>query len=77
MRRRCSARARAASCVAGDPAELGRLADRGVDLFVIGSAGGDRISIAAAEAELEIELADAERAWRSLPDLVEDPAALV
>ena len=63
--------------VAGDPAELGRLADRGVDLFVIGSAGGDRISVAAAEAELEIELADAERAWRSLPDLVEDPAALV
>ncbi|MET0127767.1 MAG: AIR synthase-related protein, partial [Solirubrobacterales bacterium] len=63
--------------VAGDPAELGRLADRGVDLFVIGSAGGDRISVAAAEAELEIELADAERAWRSLPELVEDPAALV
>ena len=46
-------------------------------MFVIGSAGGDRIAISAAEAELDVALADAERAWRSLPDLVEDPAALV
>ena len=47
-------------------AELEALDLRGVDLFVIGEAGGDRIAISAAEAEADILLADAERAWRSL-----------
>jgi len=34
--------------------------------LLIGEAGGDRIELSAAEAELAIGLADAERAWRSL-----------
>jgi phosphoribosylformylglycinamidine synthase subunit PurL len=34
--------------------------------LVIGEAGGERIELSAAEAELAIDLADAERAWRSL-----------
>ena len=38
----------------------------GVDLVIVGEAGGDRIVLSAAEAELSIPLADAERAWRSL-----------
>jgi phosphoribosylformylglycinamidine synthase len=56
--------------IAGAAAALGALADearpRGVDVVAIGEAGGDRIEISAAEAELSVELATAERAWRSL-----------
>ena len=69
-RRRCSARARAASwSPARAPSSSGcvrrrRPADRR-------SAGGDRISIAAAEAEADVPLADAERAWRSLGERLE------
>jgi phosphoribosylformylglycinamidine synthase subunit PurL len=37
---------------------------------VIGEAGGDRIEVSAAEAEIAVELADAERAWRSLGERV-------
>ena len=37
-----------------------------VDALPIGSAGGDRISISAAELDVSLLLADAERAWRSL-----------
>jgi phosphoribosylformylglycinamidine synthase subunit PurL len=43
----------------------------GVEMFMLGSAGGDRISVAAAEAEADVALDDAERAWRSLSDQVE------
>jgi phosphoribosylformylglycinamidine synthase subunit PurL len=56
--------------VAMDRAGLDRLRARGrelaVDVLPIGAAGGHRIEIAAAEAELEVSLDAAERAWRSL-----------
>jgi phosphoribosylformylglycinamidine synthase subunit PurL len=56
--------------VAGAGAELDDLAAEGgrmgVDVLAIGEAGGDRIEISAAEAEVSVALADAERAWRSL-----------
>jgi phosphoribosylformylglycinamidine synthase II len=38
----------------------------GVEAIAIGTAGGERISIAAAERDVSVALADAERAWRSL-----------
>jgi phosphoribosylformylglycinamidine synthase len=61
--------------LAGPRAELEALADGDVDLFVVGTAGGDRISIAAAETEADIPLADAERAWRSLGERLEPQPA--
>jgi phosphoribosylformylglycinamidine synthase II len=45
---------------------LERAAEAGVEAVPLGSAGGDRISIAAAERDVSVALADAERAWRSL-----------
>jgi phosphoribosylformylglycinamidine synthase subunit PurL len=49
--------------------ELLQAAERaGVEALEIGSAVGDRLSISAAERELSVALADAERAWRSLPE---------
>jgi phosphoribosylformylglycinamidine synthase II len=38
--------------------------------LVIGEAGGNRIEVSAAEAELAVDLADAERAWRSLGERI-------
>jgi phosphoribosylformylglycinamidine synthase II len=38
----------------------------GVEAIAIGTSGGDRISIAAAERDVSVGLADAEHAWRSL-----------
>jgi hypothetical protein len=35
-------------------------------VIIVGSAGGERLAISAAEAEVDVSLADAERAWRSL-----------
>jgi phosphoribosylformylglycinamidine synthase len=63
--------------LAGERSELEALAGSGVDSLVIGAAGGERISISAAEAELDLLLADAERAWRSLGGRLEGagPAA--
>ena len=43
--------------------------------MVVGSAGGDRISIDAAEAEADVALEDAELAWRSLGEPVEGAIA--
>ena len=57
--------------LAGDRAALERLGTSGLDLFVVGEAGGERITISAAEAEVDVALADAERAWRSLAERVE------
>jgi phosphoribosylformylglycinamidine synthase II len=58
--------------IAGDARELGELAAhgaaRGIDVLAIGEAGGDRLELSAAEAELSLPLAEAERAWRSLPE---------
>ncbi len=53
---------------AGAAAEiLERAADAGVDAVRIGTVGGDRLEISAAEREASVLLADAGRAWRSLP----------
>ncbi len=56
--------------VAGAAPELEALAAQGsrrsVDVLVIGEAGGELLEISAAEAEVALPLADAERAWRSL-----------
>ena len=40
----------------------------GIGAFEIGSVGGDRLSLSAAERDVSVTLGDAERAWRSLPD---------
>jgi phosphoribosylformylglycinamidine synthase subunit PurL len=56
--------------VAGPSAKLralsGQAATLGVDVLPIGEARGDRIEISAAETEVSLSLAAAERAWRSL-----------
>ena len=57
--------------LAGDREQLERLGGDGLDLFVIGSAAGDRIAISAAEAEVDVALDDAGRAWRSLSTRLE------
>jgi phosphoribosylformylglycinamidine synthase subunit PurL len=62
--------------VGGGAAALDRLAARGIQVFVVGTAGGERLSISAAEAELEVGLDEAGRAWRSLGPRI-DAAALV
>jgi phosphoribosylformylglycinamidine synthase len=60
--------------LAGKPGELEALAGGAVDLFVVGIAAGDRIRISAAEADADLPLADAERAWRSLGARIEEAA---
>jgi phosphoribosylformylglycinamidine synthase len=57
--------------LAGSRASLEALADAGIDLVLVGAAGGDRIVISAAEAEIAVALADAARAWRSLGERLE------
>jgi phosphoribosylformylglycinamidine synthase len=56
--------------LAGDRSELDALAAeglrRGVDVLAIGDVEGARIELSAAEAELSMDLAEAERAWLSL-----------
>ena len=61
--------------LAGARAELEALAGAGVDLLVVGTAGGDRIAISAAEARLDVLLADAARAWHSLGERLDATAA--
>jgi phosphoribosylformylglycinamidine synthase subunit PurL len=49
--------------------ELLAAADKiGVEAFEIGSVGGGRLEFSAAERDVSVALADAERAWRSLPE---------
>ena len=45
-----------------------RAEQAGVEALEIGGVGGDRLTISAAERDVSVALADAERAWRSLPD---------
>ena len=56
--------------VAGAADQLGTLASEAasleIELLPIGEAGGELLRISAAEAEISLPLADAERAWRSL-----------
>jgi phosphoribosylformylglycinamidine synthase len=40
----------------------------GVEALEIGGVGGDRLTFSAAERDVSVALADAERAWRSLPE---------
>ena len=50
-------------------AELSRAAERAqVEALEIGSVSGDRLKFSAAERDISVTLADAERAWRSLPE---------
>jgi phosphoribosylformylglycinamidine synthase II len=49
---------------------LERAESSGVEAVEIGAVAGDRISIAAAERDVSVALADAERAWRSLAERV-------
>jgi phosphoribosylformylglycinamidine synthase len=53
--------------VAGERFALEGLAGDGIEVLVLGEAGGDRIEVEAAEASVDVSLADAERAWNSLP----------
>ena len=55
--------------------ELEALAGPGVDLLMVGAAGGERIAISAAEAELDVLVADAGHAWHSLPERLDATAA--
>jgi phosphoribosylformylglycinamidine synthase subunit PurL len=58
--------------LSGDRTELEALAGNAeVELWVIGGAGGDSLELSAAELEIAVPLAAAERAWRSLADRVE------
>jgi phosphoribosylformylglycinamidine synthase len=56
--------------LAGDREALDHLAREGaaagIDVVVIGRAGGDQIELSAAEAEVAVALAEAARVWRSL-----------
>jgi phosphoribosylformylglycinamidine synthase subunit PurL len=58
--------------LSGPRADLDALAAQaeaaGVELWLVGAAGGTAIELAAAEAELTVALDDAERAWHSLAD---------
>jgi phosphoribosylformylglycinamidine synthase subunit PurL len=47
---------------------LERAAEADVEALELGSVGGERIEIAAAERDVSVAVADAERAWRSLGD---------
>jgi phosphoribosylformylglycinamidine synthase subunit PurL len=50
-------------------ADLLQAAERaGIEALEIGGIGGDRLSFSAAERDVSVALADAEHAWRSLPD---------
>ena len=56
--------------LAGDPEKLEAVARdaeaAGVDAWVVGTAGGENVSLSAAELDLTLPLTSAERAWRSL-----------
>jgi phosphoribosylformylglycinamidine synthase len=57
--------------VSGDRQALESLAGDGVEVVLLGKAGGEAIEIAAGDRSLTVQAADAERAWRSLPAQVE------
>ena len=58
--------------LAGSREELERLGEAaeaaGVDLWLVGEAAGDTVTLSAAELELELSLEDAASAWRSLAE---------
>jgi phosphoribosylformylglycinamidine synthase subunit PurL len=50
------------------PALLTTAERAGVETLEIGTVGGERLTFSAAERDVSVALADAERAWRSLPE---------
>ncbi len=52
-----------------------RAKEAGVDAWVLGSAGGDRIEISSEWMEPSVTVAEAETSWRSLADRFAEPAA--
>ncbi len=54
---------------------LAAAGEAGVDAVGLGIAGGDRIEISAAEADLSVPLAEAATAWRSLAERMGEPVA--
>jgi phosphoribosylformylglycinamidine synthase len=52
-----------------------RAKEAGVDAWVLGSAGGDRVEISSEWMEPSVSVAEAETAWRSLADRFAEPAA--
>ena len=65
--------------IAGDEESVrelqARAKDAGVDAWVLGSAGGDRIEISSEWMEPSVTVANAEKAWRSLGDHFAEPVA--
>jgi phosphoribosylformylglycinamidine synthase subunit PurL len=59
-----------AAAVGDMPGILERAEAAGVEALQIGSAGGETIAISAAERDVSVAVPDAERAWRSLADLL-------
>ena len=57
--------------VSGEPSKLEAVADRGVEVLVIGEAGGEEIGVSAAELSLSLALREARSAWESLAALAE------
>jgi phosphoribosylformylglycinamidine synthase II len=57
--------------VSGKRSELESLSGGGVAVLPLGEVGGETIEIAAGDRSLEVPLADAERAWRSLGARIE------
>ncbi len=57
--------------LSGKRGALESLAGDGVEVLYLGQVGGDAIEIAAGDRSLSLPLADAEAAWRSLPERAE------
>jgi hypothetical protein len=51
----------------------GRARDAGVDALCLGTAGGERLELSAAERDVSVLVADAARAWDSLGERVDRP----
>jgi phosphoribosylformylglycinamidine synthase subunit PurL len=61
--------------LSGERAALESLSGDGrADVLLVGETGGDRVELDAAEASLSVSLEQAERAWRSLAELVDGVA---
>jgi phosphoribosylformylglycinamidine synthase len=61
--------------LSGDREKLEALAGDGVEVLLLGKVGGDTVEIAAGDRSVAIPLADAERAWSSLPAQAEGDRA--
>ncbi len=57
--------------LSGERSALEALASGGVEVLIVGEVGGEQIAIEAAELSLSLPLAEARRAWESLPALAE------